>query len=68
MQVAKALYSVPGGGRQQVDVRADRALVKLYQHGNLIKVHPRKPPGGRSTNPDDLPADVSAYAMRTSND
>jgi hypothetical protein len=65
VQVAKALYSVPGDRRgQSVDVRADRALVKLYQHGNLIKVHPRRPPGGRSTDRDDLPAHVSAYALR----
>jgi hypothetical protein len=65
VQVAKALYSVPGDRRgQSVDVRADRALVKLYQHGNLIKTHPRKPPGGRSTDRDDLPAHVSAYALR----
>ena len=65
VQVAKALYSIPGDRRgQQVDVRADRALVKLYQHGNLIKTHPRKPPGGRSTDRDDLPAHVSAYALR----
>ncbi len=65
VQVAKALYSVPGERRgQQVDARADKALVKLYQHGNLIKSHPRKPPGGRSTDRDDLPAHVSAYALR----
>jgi hypothetical protein len=65
VQVAKALYSVPGERRgQHVDVRADRALVKLYQHGNLIKTHPRKPAGGRSTDRDDLPAHVSAYALR----
>jgi len=65
VQVAKALYSVPGDRRgQHVDVRADRALVKLYQRGVLIKTHPRQRPGGRSTDRDDLPSTVSAYALR----
>lgn len=65
VQVAKALYSIPGGRvGQQVDVRADRALVKVYQRGVLIKTHPRKPAGGRSTDPNDLPSQVTVYAMR----
>jgi hypothetical protein len=65
VQVAKALYSVPGGRiGQQVDARADRSLVKLYQRGILIKTHPRKAAGQRSTDPDDLPTEVTVYAMR----
>lgn len=65
IQVARALYSVPGDRRgQRVDVRADRALVKIYQRGALVKAHPRMPPGGRSTDRDDLPATVTAYALR----
>jgi hypothetical protein len=68
VQVAKALYSVPGGRiGQHVDARADRSLVKLYQRGILIKIHPRKPAGSRSTDPDDLPTEVSVYAMRDIN-
>ena len=68
VQVAKALYSIPGGRvAQQVDVRADRALVKINQRGVLIKTHPRKAAGGRSTDPNDLPATVSVYAMRDIN-
>ena len=64
-QVAKALYSVPGnliGCR--VDARADRALVRISHRGQLVKVHPRMPAGGRSTDPDDLPAEKTVYALR----
>src|SRR3546814_4322729 len=53
IEVAKALYSIPGnliGTR--VDVRADRSLVRVLSRGQLIKVHPRQAPGGRSTDPE----------------
>jgi transposase len=65
IEVAKALYSVPGnliGTR--VDVRADRALVRIFQRGQLVKVHPRQAPGRRVTDPADLPAHTTVYAMR----
>ena len=65
IEVAKALYSVPGnliGTR--VDVRADRSLVRVFSRGQLIKVHPRQAPGGRCTDPEDLPSDKTIYAMR----
>jgi len=65
IEVAKALYSVPGaliGAR--VDVRADGQLVKIFHRGVLVKTHPRQPAGGRSTDPTDLPAHTSVYAMR----
>lgn len=65
IEVAKALYSVPGnliGTR--VDVRADRTLVRIFQRGQLVKVHPRQQPGRRSTDPADLPSHQSVYAMR----
>jgi hypothetical protein len=65
IEIARALYSIPGnliGAR--VDVRADRALVRVYHRATLIKIHPRQPPGGRSTDPADLPAHKTAYAMR----
>ena len=65
IEVAKALYSIPGnliGTR--VDVRADRALVRIYARGQLVKVHPRQAPGGRVTDPEDLPSERTAYAMR----
>jgi len=65
IEVAKALYSVPRNLiGSQVDVRADRALVRIYARGLLVKVHPRQAPGGRVTDPDDLPAERTAYAMR----
>lgn len=65
IEVAKALYSIPGGLiGQRVDVRADRQLVKVFHRGILVKTHPRQPPGGRSTDPDDLPAHKTVYAMR----
>jgi transposase len=65
IEVAKALYSVPGnliGTR--VDVRADRALVRIYARGQLVKVHPRQAPGRRVTDAEDLPAERTAYALR----
>jgi hypothetical protein len=65
IEVAKALYSVPGNLiGQRVDVRADRSLVRVFAGGQLVKVHPRQQPGHRVTDPDDLPAERSAYAMR----
>jgi hypothetical protein len=38
--------------------------VCFYDQGILVKTHPRKPPGGRSIDPNDFPPDKSAYAMR----
>ncbi|GAC1611150.1 MAG: hypothetical protein NVS3B26_22110 [Mycobacteriales bacterium] len=65
LEVARALYSVPGNLiGTQVQVRADRALVRIFSRGQLVKVHPRKPAGQRSTDPADLPAERTAYAMR----
>jgi hypothetical protein len=65
IQVAHALYSVPTRYlRRHVRVRADRSTVKIYFGTELIKVHPRKPPGGRSTDVHDYPAEKAAYALR----
>jgi hypothetical protein len=65
IEVAKALYSIPGGLiGQLVDVRADGQLVKVFHRGVLVKTHPRQPTGHRSTDPDDLPAHKTVYAMR----
>ena len=65
VEVARAIYSVPGDLiGQTLSARADRVSVKLYARGQLIKVHPRQAPGGRSTDPEDLPAERSAYALR----
>src|SRR6266536_1830170 len=65
-QVARALYSVPwrhAGAR--VMARADEHLVKVYLRDQLIKTHPRKQPGGRSTDAADMPPGVEGYATRT---
>jgi hypothetical protein len=69
VEIARALYSVPEAhlGRH-LDARADSQLVKLYATGagggRLVKTHPRQPPGGRSTDRDDLPAGKAGYALR----
>ena len=70
VEVARALYSVPEhllGA--YLDARADSALVTLYTTGaagagRLVKTHPRQPPGGRSTDRDDLPEHKAGYALR----
>jgi len=65
IEVARALYSVPGALiGHRVDVRADRQLVRVFHRGQLVKVHPRARPGGRVTDPADLPDGTAAYAMR----
>lgn len=65
IEVARAIYSVPFSYLgQRVDVRADAALVKVFHRGQLIKVHPRTRPGGRCTDPADLPEGTTAYALR----
>jgi hypothetical protein len=65
VQIAKALYSVPGGLiGQSVAVRADSKLVKIYARGVLVKTHPRVPTGHRSTDIEDLPAERTVYALR----
>ena len=65
VEVGKAIYSIPGELiGQRLHARADSQLVKLYFRGQLIKTHPRKPAGGRSTDPADLPVGTSDYALR----
>ena len=65
LEIGKALYSVPKVYiGQYLDVRADSVLVKMFHKGQLVKVHPRQRPGGRWTDPDDLPAEKVGYAMR----
>lgn len=60
------LYSVPTPYiGQQVDVRKDSQLVRLYLKGELIKTHPVMAPGKRSTDFDDYPKEKTPYAMRS---
>jgi hypothetical protein len=66
VQAARALYSVPTQYRgKKVRVRSDKIVVKIYFKSELIKVHERKGPGERSTDPNDYPAEKSEYAMRS---
>jgi transposase len=66
VQVARALYSVPTLYlHKTVRARADNTTVKIYFGTELIKVHPRKPAGGRSTDTNDYPAGKAAYALRS---
>ena len=45
-------------------MRADSQLVRVWHRGVLVKAHPRARPGGRVTDPADLPAGTAAYALR----
>jgi transposase len=61
----KAIYSVPTAYLgEEVRVRVDQDLVRVYHKGLLIKTHPRQPPGGRSTDPADYPEELAVYATR----
>lgn len=65
VEIARALYSAPKVYiGHHLDARADSALVKLFYRGQLVKLHPRQRPGGRSTDPDDLPEHKVGYALR----
>lgn len=64
-QVAKALYSLPTPFVGHVlRARADSSLVRFYDGNQLVKTHLRQPPGRRSIDPQDYPAQKSAYALR----
>ena len=64
IQCQQALYSVPWDrcppGRK-VEIRLGSQLARIYHRGELIKTHVRQPKGGRSTDPDDYPAELSPY-------
>jgi len=65
VEVGRALYSAPKEYLGcHLDARADSALVKLFHRGQLVKIHPRQQPGRRVTDPGDLPAEKTTYAMR----
>lgn len=64
-QVAKALYTLPTCYiGKTVTARADRTTVRFYIGNELIKTHPRKAPGGKSIDANDLPEEKRPYAMR----
>jgi transposase len=65
-----AIYSAPYSTcppGTKLEVRGDRKLVRLYKRGELVKVHPRQPRGGRSTDPEDYPPELTAYTLRSPN-
>jgi transposase len=65
IQFALAIYSLPSRYvGQEVWVRGDRKLVRVYWRGELLRTYPRQPPGGRCTNYDDYPKELAAYALR----
>lgn len=67
-QVAKALYSLPTRFvGKTLRARADRTTVRFYEGTRVVKVHPRMPPGGRSTDRADFPPEKTAYALRDVN-
>jgi len=65
-----AIYSTPYSTcppGTKLEVRGDSKLVKLYRNGELVKVHLRQPRGGRSTDPEDYPQELTAYTLRSPN-
>jgi hypothetical protein len=61
----KAMYSVPTRFiGKPVWVRADSKLVRLYFEGEPIKTHLLQVPGGRSTDHNDYPQELTPYTLR----
>ena len=52
----------PSLGRPHPAGQAGTTTVKLYLKGELIKVHARKPPGGKPTDNADMPTGTEIYA------
>ena len=64
-QVDYALYSLPiEFVGESVLARADSKLVRFFHNSRVVKTHPRKARGERSTDAQDYPAEVREYAMR----
>jgi transposase len=65
--VGRALYSLPTVYvGEQVHVRVDRSLVRIYQRGQIIKIHPTQEPGQRRSDSEDFPEEKWLYATRDS--
>jgi len=65
-----AIYSAPYSTcppGTELEARGDSKLVRLYKRGELMKVHLRQPRGGRSTDPDDYPPELTPYTLRSPN-
>lgn len=64
-EVERGLYSLPTDYRgQRLVTRADRQLVRFYKNHEVVKTHPRVPPGGKSIDPTDYPPEKVPYALR----
>lgn len=60
-----AVYTLPSEYiGVKLRARADRTKVIFYLGNDVVKVHPRQPPGGRSIDRADLPPEKVAYALR----
>ena len=65
VRAQNAFYSVPYRlAGQQVSVRADGTLVKIYHRGQVIRTHPQQPAGGRASDAADFPPGTDVYARR----
>jgi hypothetical protein len=65
VRAQNAFYSVPYRlAGQQVSVRADGMLVKVYHRGQVVRTHPQQPAGGRSSDAADFPPGTDVYARR----
>lgn len=64
-QFGKAIYCLPTEyiGRQ-LWIRADTKVVRAYFNGQLVRSYQRLEPGGRYTDYDDYPKELTPYAMR----
>ena len=62
-----ALYPVPSSlcpPGQRVEIGLGSKLAPIYHRGRLLKLHPRQPRGGRSTDAADYPAEPTPYTRR----
>ena len=65
VRAQNAFYSVPYRlAGQQVSVRADGTLVKIYHRGQVIRTHPQQQAGGRASDAADFPPGTDVYARR----
>jgi transposase len=65
IRAQNAFYSVPWRlAGQQVSVRADGTLVKIYHRGQVVRTHPQQPAGGRASDAADFPPGTDVYARR----
>jgi transposase len=65
VRAGNAFYSVPWRlAGQQVTVRADGMLVKIYHRGQVVRTHAQQPAGGRASDAADFPPGTDVYARR----